>query len=158
MGEYAALASHRGSTGLSAASMSEPGNGLPHVLLILGIEGPLLMALAWTLEQAHARGKRSGRWRPLHAAQRAASALTHERLLWPARCARGELPVRRALQQHRDAVGGGAAKPRGPEPVDVASERQRVASLGPTGDGHAIVTRSLSKTYAALDGQPPKVT
>lgn len=42
------------------------------------------------------------------------------------------------------------------EPEDVAAERQRAERVDDY-QQHLIVVRRLNKTYAAQDGQPPKV-
>lgn len=167
LGEYAALAAHRGSAGMSATALLEPGSGLTLVLLILGLEGPLFVALTYALEQARAQRAVGRRRRVLKAMRSWFLALAHRisagvgarlpdrELQLPVRGVMGQPSTKAPQKTAGFEVSSSASASL--EPDDVAAERQRVAQLGPTGDGAAIVMRALGKTYAAQDGQPPKV-
>ena len=55
-GEYATLASYRGSFGMTFANLADPGNGMVAAWAILFAEWFAFMALAWYLEQVFASG------------------------------------------------------------------------------------------------------
>lgn len=56
MGEYAFLAVYRNSYGLSLTSLSDAGNGMTVVWVILAVEWAVFMAAAWYAEQVLATG------------------------------------------------------------------------------------------------------
>ncbi|KAF8065710.1 ABCA3 [Scenedesmus sp. PABB004] len=167
LGEYAFLAVYRSSAGMTAANLADPGNGMLTTWLILGLEWVAFMALAWYLEQVYASGT-GNRRHPLYPLTALRDALapgragraprpSDELQLPTIRSGAGGRRRRRRGAAARAAAAAGGGAEAWDEPDDVAAERARVEGMACYDGSHPIVVRGLNKTYAALDGQPPKL-
>lgn len=135
---YAFMGNYQGTAGMTFSRFGDEGNGMVEIIVILLIEFPIFMCLAWYLEQVLGQIGTRKHWLFCFGGQR--------------------LTSKAAVTSAESLLSNDAPKDRriSMDSEDVREERVRVENMA-SYKGQAIVLRSLKKVYPPQGGKPAKV-